>query len=73
MLEQEYALLEPQNEALSRNHHFKHKGEDEFGSSVVTITKACKCIPSASPIGFITCSVLPYRLCEASVSWTPMY
>ena len=61
MLEQEYALVQPQTEALSRDHHFKHKGEDKSGFSVITITKACKCIPSLSPIGFIKCSVLPSR------------
>lgn len=46
MLEQEYALVQLQNEALSRNHHFKHKGEDKSGFAVVLITKASKCIPN---------------------------
>lgn len=73
MLEQEYALVQLQNEPLSRNHHFKHKGEDKSGFAVVTITKASKCIPSASPIGFIKCSVFPSRPYEASLSWALMY
>lgn len=46
MLEQKYALVQLQDEALSRNHHFKHKGEDKSGFAVVTITKASKCIPN---------------------------
>lgn len=73
MLEQEYALVQPQNEVLSRNHHFKHKGEDKSGFSIITITKASKCIPSVSPIGFIKYSVLPSRPCEASLFWALMY
>lgn len=60
MLEQEYALLEPQNEALSRNHHFKHKGEGKLGFSVVTITKASKVHPKCIPNWFdhVFCSPL---------------
>lgn len=45
VLEQEYALVQPQNEGLHRNHHFKHKGEDKSGFSIITVTKASKCIP----------------------------
>jgi len=46
MLEQVYALVQPQIGVLGRNHRFKHKGEDKSGFSMVNITKASKCIPS---------------------------
>lgn len=52
MLEQQHALVQPQSEASRRNGYFKHKGEDKPGVSVITITKASKCIPSASSVGF---------------------
>lgn len=73
MLEQEYALLQPQNEAFNRNHHFNYNHEAESGFSVITVTKTSQHIPSASLTAFINYSVLPSRPCEASLSWALMY
>lgn len=73
MLEQEYALLQPQNEAFNRNYHFNYNHEAESGFSVKTIAKTCQHIPSASLTAFINYSVLPSRPCEASLSWALMY
>lgn len=39
MVEQEYALVRPQDEAVNRSHHFNYNHEDESGFSVITITK----------------------------------
>lgn len=54
VLEQEYALVQPQNEAFSRNHHFNYSHEDESGFSVKTISKGSKHSPSASQTALST-------------------
>lgn len=68
ILEQEYALVQPQNAAFSRNHCFNYSHEDESGFSGKTISKGSKHIPSASLTAFTNCSVLPSGPSEASLS-----